>query len=1005
MSAVPIRLPPLSSAPPLPARQLSPLRLQLLKDGADCKNCPMSKNGLPSRPVGTDWPHLISPQVVLVAEAPGRREVQFGRPMIGASGKLLDQACSQSGVIRKELAIANAIACGPIPSHLDEVKAAAARACRPRLIAELRRLKPKVVLAVGAKALEVLAAKGTPGVTVARGSLVPFETDVWDQDQPLPSLFPTLHPAHILRGGDGERQQDGNESKSVDTLYYLLLYDLSKAVRFAKGQVVPWRDEFEAFAHDVENPKLIYHVKLNRNGDPVVGAPALRSQFLGAIEKFYDAARAVGSFAIDTETDGKDSLAANLTAVGVATEHVGFSATWAAIRGVPGAFDLLRRLCEDPALGKQAHNVIFDDIVLRRHGLPLRGLVGDSLLRHHAAFPGLPHKLDQVATQFFVTTPWKAEFRSSSRNLAELVVYNCRDAQAVARLEPVLTKAVDHRKTKKVYEVDRQLALIAANMREVGFYIDRKEQVRQALVQQTRVAYMREHLTGELKAIEDPWRRTLARLRAAKKRKKDSDNFTVRLMIRYAEIAKRDTKPTDIGLFKPNGKMDIVALFEVLRIPVFEYTKKTGLPKTDKQAMEGAALRHPLMRKLLHLREAQKVDATFITGLPVRADGRVHPDWSVTKITGRWGAGKTQNVPYNVPGWPPDTNADGTFKTTPSGDWVCARENPRAQVVAPNVEEILALPKHLVDPIVRARAEAGHGRVLVGADMAQVELRIAGFVSGDPFLLDIFNKGLDPHSIFARECFPIFAELEAEFARAGLKPKADLSAAELHPDLRKHLGRQQKLWKRLRDLAKRGEYGGIYGGAPATIWTALVKDYPEVTLANVEQMVRVILDKMQGVVRWRAKQEELARQNREIREALLGRVRLFPLGNFDPSIVYNFGIQAFAATLIARGIFRFVAVTKPHLVDLERLVFGGILDLRDMTWIADQRRRIAESPWKAPVDLLSNGHDSLLGECDIEDGERARLLLEEAMSQKLTRDGITTVFPAEAGCARDWPST
>ena len=43
----------------------------------------------------------------------------------------------------------------------------------------------------------------------------------------------------------------------------------------------------------------------------------------------------------------------------------------------------------------------------------------------------------------------------------------------------------------------------------------------------------------------------------------------------------------------PKAKLDIVALFNVLRIPFTAFTAK-GAPVTDKKAMEGAAGRHPL---------------------------------------------------------------------------------------------------------------------------------------------------------------------------------------------------------------------------------------------------------------------------------------------------------------------------------------------------------------------------------------------------------------------------
>ena len=89
-------------------------------------------------------------------------------------------------------------------------------------------------------------------------------------------------------------------------------------------------------------------------------------------------------------------------------------------------------ICANPLIRKTFHNCTFDLLVLDHHGFPVSGPVGDTMLQHHAAYPGLAHKLDQVAQQFFCTPPWKAEFRSSAKSLPELITYNGRDAQAVA---------------------------------------------------------------------------------------------------------------------------------------------------------------------------------------------------------------------------------------------------------------------------------------------------------------------------------------------------------------------------------------------------------------------------------------------------------------------------------------------------------------------------------------------------------------------------------------------
>jgi len=978
------------------SERISPLHLRLLMDGADCARCPLGRNGAPGRPVASEYHGTNPPAVAIVGEAPGRREVQLGRPFVGPSGKLLDYACAKGGVARGEIAILNAAACGPIPSAADGMKEAAVAACRPRLLTELRRLRPRVVLATGAYALKAIG-DGKLGITTVRGALLPLAGDIWEgvDDCPPPKFTSTFHPAHILRGGNGETDQPGGESTAtVDLLFYFFLYDLSKAHRLAHGLVEPWRDELDLFTHDDD--------RLLRGG----GEPCDPREFVGAIERVHMEAKEIGEYATDVETDGKDSIRCNLTAIAAATTRGGIAATWRAWNAVPEALSGLRQLFRS-SLRCVIQNRIFDSIVLPRHGLPIGGPIDDTLLQHHAAFPGLPHKLDQIATQFFVVPPWKAEFRRGEKDEASLVLYNGRDAYACAMLRPELTRRIEANRTERVYEADRQQFSVATHMRRTGYYIDRVERARQSAVQHARLDHMRGQLTQDFAAIEGKWRDALARILAQKQRKRDPGSYTERVDLRWREIAERDVSATQIGLFKPKSKNDLVALFEVLRIPITDYTVK-GAPVTDKKAMEAAAGRHPLMRSLIHLREAQHLLATYIDGLPVQVDGRVHPEYG-PKITGRWG-GRGQNVPKFVSGWPPEQLPDGSFRRRPSGDLICPRENPRAIVTAPTASEILALPLGAVDPKIRMRAMLGHGRILVGADFEQLELRIAGYLARDAFILDIFNRGLDPHAAFAVECFGAkFTDAEAEYKEIcqqngiRLKMKADLSKVTGLDDVtRARLAKPQATWSRLRDLTKRAEYCGIYGGKAETVYESIVKDFPEVQLSGLQAVIDRINQKMSGVVRWRNEQEVSARLNREIREQLLGRVRLFPLGNFNPNVVYNFPIQAFAASLLAKGIFRFVALTRPELLQLDELYGHGLLSA---AWVSEMRER-GYSMWCGPVDLLINGHDSLVAEGDEEDGDRLVEFQRLAMEQELSM-GVEGAmkFPVEAAKGRRWSDT
>src|SRR5882672_2276488 len=199
MSVPDFKLPvlqPREAVDPALARKAAYMRL-----GADCAHCPLKNH----RAVQTQWapPPVIGgnplpPVMALVGEAPGRREIQIGIPFSGPSGKVLNYACAQGGVDRRQIAVLNAIACGPIPSDSEAGKRAAMNACRPRLIAELRALRPAVIMAMGGVALRSLAPPDSSGVTALRGAKLDVADDVPSPSWHPRALFSTFHPAHVM---------------------------------------------------------------------------------------------------------------------------------------------------------------------------------------------------------------------------------------------------------------------------------------------------------------------------------------------------------------------------------------------------------------------------------------------------------------------------------------------------------------------------------------------------------------------------------------------------------------------------------------------------------------------------------------------------------------------------------------------------------------------------------------------------------------------------------------
>lgn len=133
--------------------------------------------------------------LMLVGEAPGYHEDQQGEPFVGPAGKLLDKLLADIGRRRAQVYIANVLKCRP-PGNRDPQQEEI-DACSDYLRRQLSLVDPKVVMTLGNFATRLLL-KRDVGITRLRGQVYPW----WNR-----YLVPTLHPAAVLRGGDGLMEQ------------------------------------------------------------------------------------------------------------------------------------------------------------------------------------------------------------------------------------------------------------------------------------------------------------------------------------------------------------------------------------------------------------------------------------------------------------------------------------------------------------------------------------------------------------------------------------------------------------------------------------------------------------------------------------------------------------------------------------------------------------------------------------------------------------------------------
>ncbi len=389
------------------------------------------------------------------------------------------------------------------------------------------------------------------------------------------------------------------------------------------------------------------------------------------VEKLHEciaACRAAKAFAVDTETTSLDTHLADL---------VGISLSWRVGHGVyipighrvmtdpkqlPRAvvLDALRPLLADASVKKFGQNIKYDDVILRRAGVPVVGYDFDTMIASYLLDPERhTHKLDEIAkTELnYEMIPYEAvtkvakgpQLTFDQVDIARATRYAAEDAEVVARLVERLRPRVESEGLWPLLrDVELPLAHILGAMEEAGVLLD----------------------TAKLKALSNTVGKDIARL------EKEAQDLV--------------GKP-----FNPNSPRQLeTILFDDLKLPVVKRTKTAR--STDAEVLEELAEKHPLPAKILEVRGLMKLQGTYLDALPtmVDAQSRVHTSYNqAVAATGRISSSdpNLQNIPIRT---------------------AVGREI-RAAFVAPPGHEILSADYSQIE--LRVLAHLSHDPILVDA--------------------------------------------------------------------------------------------------------------------------------------------------------------------------------------------------------------------------------------------------------------------------------------------------
>lgn len=332
------------------------------------------------------------------------------------------------------------------------------------------------------------------------------------------------------------------------------------------------------------------------------------------------------------------------------------------------------------------------------------------------------------------------------------------------------------------------------------------------------------------------------------------------------------------GEFNINSPQQLAEiLFDKLQLPMPRKFGRGKLRSTAADVLEDLAALHELPRAIIEYREIAKLKSTYADALP----RLIHPH------TGRLHTRLSQTG-----------TATGRLSSS----------NPNLQNIPIRSE---------LGRKIRAAFVAAPGAVLLSADYSQIELRILAHFSGDPVLVEAFQKGEDIHARTAQEVF-------------GVGPL--MQTAE-------H-----------RRVAKVINFGIIYGLSAFGLAQQL-----GISQGEAQQFITAYFERYRGVKQYLDAQiEEVKRTG--FSRTLLGRARPIPEIHSKQVNLRNFAIRT--------------ALNTPFQ--------GTAADLIKLAMIEIDQRLRREG---FCAQMILQVHDELLFECPPEELDRLRTLVKPAMEQ------------------------
>lgn len=388
-------------------------------------------------------------KLAVIAESAGENEARDGKPLVGATGQMLNRTLKAAGIDRVEVYCDNVVRCQPPPQpgKKKKIPQRIIDYCTSvHLDPELRARQPQVVIAMGEYSTKHLT--GRTVITKQRGSVIHQDTG------PAAGaiVVPTIHYAAFTHGADEKRNRQLVLKPFVD-------YDITKAVGFINNPPERFKENYE-LEPSVE--RIVEYLATAR----VDGHPR----------------------GVDIETSGGMWWNTAVLCIGLYDDVVGHGlcipllGQFGAEIYTPAELGIVVEALYDYLYDENAikikQNGNYDTMVLESHGFVVRGFDHDTMIDHHIAFceRGVPHDLGFIGTSCTYIPYGKDEVKGAD-NFALLDPrvlrhYNLTDCAVTAKAKLVLQADIDELQSEHIRIHDMKKNHAVRRMMVRGIRID-----------------------------------------------------------------------------------------------------------------------------------------------------------------------------------------------------------------------------------------------------------------------------------------------------------------------------------------------------------------------------------------------------------------------------------------------------------------------------------------------------------------------------------------------------